>query len=708
MDRDQIQQALQKISGAGQDDNRLRNLDELAARIPTEEISDALKASTIIADDRQRCHFQRQLLVRLGTVNPQSAMASASTLEGRIVNDDGASDSRAYFQLAVLDPWIKTDLPGALGWVRQLPDADVRQRAWEQIVPALAADNPQNTLALLNDLKPAPGERSYVQLFQCWAARDPMQAIQQRQQIPNQDAGDNVLRAILAVWMDKQPEAALNWVKSQPDSDSKNKALETCIWGQAKTDVPKALALADSLPEGAWRNTVIAGLYHDWAANDLEAATTACQQLPDGAAREKAWESVLNRRIEQDPASAANYVTNLPAGDYRQQAIEALSHHWAATNAPAVLAWAQALPSVTERVAVMNLAVTNLARKDPQGAIQFAGQHPELSGEALDGIAAACAKSDLSAATNWVASLPDGEKKDAALLGLANATAGPAPQLATTFCAQLTTTQPPPEQVQIIAHSLASENVSNAVAWARSLKDDATRQTALSALSESWAQHDPQGMATYALGLPAGDAQTQYLTASCRQLATRDLPGTVELLKSLSDAELRRGILEQAVRGCDLPHMNAAAKYIAAMPAGDDQKAALKGLLAGWAPADPESAVNWLRSFPETNAQTELVQSVIKSWSQPEPAAVAQWLAKLPAGTAGDETISAFLAGAVVKYPEFAGQWTQSVTDAAKRQKYQVLVARQWMKADPAAAWKWINSLDLPDDIKQPLKAQLP
>jgi uncharacterized protein (DUF1778 family) len=48
------------------------------------------------------------------------------------------------------------------------------------------------------------------------------------------------------------------------------------------------------------------------------------------------------------------------------------------------------------------------------------------------------------------------------------------------------------------------------------------------------------------------------------------------------------------------------------------------------------------------------------------------------------------------------------VTDAAKRQKYQVLVARQWMKADPAAALKWINSLDLPDEIKQPLKAQLP
>jgi len=140
------------------------------------------------------------------------------------------------------------------------------------------------------------------------------------------------------------------------------------------------------------------------------------------------------------------------------------------------------------------------------------------------------------------------------------------------------------------------------------------------------------------------------------------------------------------------------------MPAGDDQKAAIKGLLSVWTPADPETALNWLCAFSETNAQPESAQAVIKTWSQSEPAAVAKWLATLPAATASEPMVSAFLEGAVAKYPDYAAQWTQAVTDETKRQKYQLQVARQWLKSDPSAASKWINNLNLPEAIKQSLK----
>jgi Fe-S-cluster formation regulator IscX/YfhJ len=197
-----------------------------------------------------------------------SAMTCASAVEGKIVNEEGVNDSGIYFQLAVLDHWMKTDLPGAFNWVCQLSDADARQRALEKIVPALAADNPQNTLARLNDLPAAPGERIYQRLFQCWAATDPLPAIQQRQQVPGQDQNNKILGAIMTAWVDQQPEAALNWVKSHPDSAAKDQALETCIGELAKTDVPRALALAESLPEGAWRSSVISALARQTAPAD--------------------------------------------------------------------------------------------------------------------------------------------------------------------------------------------------------------------------------------------------------------------------------------------------------------------------------------------------------------------------------------------------------------------------------------------------------
>lgn len=618
IDQEQIQQTLHIIGGAEQDGNRLRSLDEIATRIPAEQISDALKASADIVDDRKRSHFQKQLLLRLAGTNRQSALASAGAITGTIVNDAGTSDTPLYFQLAILDDWIKTDSQAALSWVGQLPDTNFQQHALARIIPELATENATNTLARLNDFKPLPGEQVYSLLFQSWAATDPVQAITQREQVPGHDDDGHILSAIMLAWMGKQPDAALSWLKSQPDSES--------------------------LPEGTWRNTLIAGLIGSWATNDLEAATAACRQLPDGVAKEKAWERVLNRRIVVNPASAAGQVTNLPPGDYRASAVKALCGQWADTDTPSALAWAQSLPVESERTVAVNVVVGCWAGKAPLAASQVASQHPELSTDVFGKIADAWSQQDLTGATNWIGSLPDGTNKEAALLGI----------------------------------------------------------------SESWAQNDPKGMATYALGLPAGKVQAQYLTAACRQLAVHDFAGTVELLKPLSDGALRRSILEQLGHNCDVRQLAETGKYIAAMPADDNQNAIIQGLLPAWMAADPETAASWLYSFPTNNLQTERIHTVIKAWAPSQPAAVSNWLANLPTGTASDEMIDAFLEGTAGKYPEFAAQWTQSVADDARRQKYQVQVARLWIKNDPAAALKWIDGLSLPEEIKQTLKTQQP
>jgi hypothetical protein len=372
-------------------------------------------------DDSRRRRFQQQLLIRLSWANPLSAMTCAGGIEGKTAVVDGTNDASTYFQLALLDYWMRSDLPGAFDWVCQLPDGDVRYRALKEIIPALAVADSQNTLARLNDLKPAPGEEIYTLLFQHWAATVPAQAIQQWEQLPDRDQHDQSLSAIMTAWMDQQPDAALKWVNDQPDSQSKNQTLATCIGELAKTDAPRALALAESLPIGDWRSSLIAGVFNVWAARDLDAATTACLQLPDGLAKASAWECVLNQRMTKVPA------------------------------------------------------------------------------------------------------------------------------------------------------------------------------------------------------------------------------------------------------------------------------------------ADPTAAVNWVSAFVETNSQPEQVQSVIKAWAEAEPAAVAKWLANLPAGITNADLDTAFLAGAVAKYPEFAGQWATAATNEIQRQKYQVQVAQQWMKSDPAAALKWASGLNLTNEIV-PLK----
>lgn len=168
IDQEWIKQALQNIAGA----ETARRMDQLAAAIPMADIPEALQASAVMVNDQQRSHFQKWLLVRLGWVNPVSAMTSATGIEEKIVNDAGMTDSGLYFQLAVLDNWMQTDLPAAFNWVCQLPDADARQRALEKIIPALFQPSGAGQVDALN------------QVVANWTRKDPSAVAQFARQHP--------------------------------------------------------------------------------------------------------------------------------------------------------------------------------------------------------------------------------------------------------------------------------------------------------------------------------------------------------------------------------------------------------------------------------------------------------------------------------------------------------------------------------------------
>jgi hypothetical protein len=238
-DREPIQQVLE---------NRQRSLDHLAAGISRDEIADALKASSAILNDQERSHFQKWLLIRLGWANPVSAMASASAIDGKIVDDMGLDDSILYFQLAVLDNWMRTDLSGAFNWACALPDAVSRQRALELImqdpgravqlepaIVAMPAGDAQNAAinALIFSRAPVEPEKAINWLLafpennaqpepvqsviQAWAQRDPAATAQWLAKTPAGTAGDGVVSAFLAGAVASQPVFAWQWAQSVSD-----------------------------------------------------------------------------------------------------------------------------------------------------------------------------------------------------------------------------------------------------------------------------------------------------------------------------------------------------------------------------------------------------------------------------------------------------------------------------------------------------------
>ena len=195
-----IQQVLQKIGGTEQDENRRRSLERLASDMPQDEISKALKASSVIVSDQQRSHFQKCLLIQLGLANPIAALTKARTIEGKIVNDEGGSDSSLYFQLAVLDNWLKTDLLGALNWVCQQPEVDFRQRARDRIIHLLKS-------------QPDSGSKNKV-FMTCigeLAKRDVLEAWFLAKSLPEGEGRETI---VAWLWMRADPFAISEWINS--------------------------------------------------------------------------------------------------------------------------------------------------------------------------------------------------------------------------------------------------------------------------------------------------------------------------------------------------------------------------------------------------------------------------------------------------------------------------------------------------------------
>jgi hypothetical protein len=429
-------------------------------------------------------------------------------------------------------------------------------------------------------------------------------------------------------------------------------------------------------------------------------------------------DQLLDCWVKADAAAAFDWSRQLTNVESRQLALAKTVPAMAADNATNALAafnWVQsgtnadALANRNWRNALVTDLFQSWAAKDLDAAAAASGQLSagpikERVGEII--LNQRIAKTP-AAAAQVITNLPVGDCRQKAIADLGQHWGNEDAPAALAWAQTLSSGTESSNAIGQIITSWARNNFSAATNWIANLPDGNKKVSALLALAEPWAEQDAQSMVTNALALPAGEVQTRWLTAACLGLAVRDFAGTAELLRPLSDADLRRSLLEQAARNCDLPHLDQAATYIAAMSAGEDQRAALKGLIAAWSPADPQAALDWLCAFSETNSQAEPVQSVLRTWSQAEPAAAAKWLANLPSSTASDEMTNAFLEGAVGKYPEFAAQWTQTVTEEAKRQELQIKIARQWLKIDSSAALKWIDTLELSEEIKQGLKADL-
>ena len=78
----------------------------------------------------------------------------------------------------------------------------------------------------------------------------------------------------------------------------------------------------------------------------------------------------------------------------------------------------------------------------------------------------------------------------------------------------------------------------------------------------------------------------------------------------------------------------------------------------------------------------------------------------LPADDLREAALQNYVSSTSWQFPESSAAYAPALSDENRRHNAIRDAARNWLRNDPAAATKWLNSTDLPDERKKELIAQ--
>jgi hypothetical protein len=422
---------------------------------------------------------------------------------------------------------------------------------------------------------------------------------------------------ILRAWMEVDLEAALAYVRQLPTSSSDyTQGILLVLETIGLHDPDRALALAREL-------------------------TYTREQLA-------IYSSLFARLAEQNLAASVQQLARVPAGAARENAVRALIDRWVRSDLPGALAWAQGLPDAPEKAVALEVALGEMAVKDPLQAIDLAQKSltgPALERTVYDALQKLSA-TDPQGAAGLVSLLPPGEMQKLAAVN--------------------------------VARPFAAQNVQAALTWAKTLTDDTVRGLALNRILQTWAASDVSAASAYVAALPAGSDQHDAAVYLAGQLAAANPQNAITWAQALPDAATRPAALANAANT--------------------------------WAQRDPAAAARWVtEQSPATlaNLGPETLNGALSYWVLQDAAAAQAFVQTLPSSNQASaaEYVAPLLAQ---NNPAEALAWAQALPSTEARDRASVAAYTRWLDNAPAAAQAWLQTANLAPQTKARLQAAKP
>ncbi len=514
---------------------------------------------------------------------------------------------------------------------RDNPSALIASSSFDSLLEQ-ADHDPLGTFRKIAKIRMASADREKVQerIIDSLSQKDPQQALallEQMRGLPRRSA----LGTIVENWTRLDPAAALAWARQQPASSN---TLYVVLRGWSWRDPSAALEAAAALPPDQAAQVDIKELLKTWMEESPSESVAWLKTIPNPDPQLIA--AAVEALGKSNPQVVQPLLAHPLSASLRSKLTRSLASDWAETDPVAAARWVQTLPKDHAYHRAMESVFGQLIKKDLSAALALYRSLPE--GSALSGIAYSIAP-ELPAheALAWLLSQPASERVDSALGQTLYR-----PEFSNAAQLQAALAKIPPGPALNLASSIATrrqlfENPAGLTDWLRALPNNDARVNALKTIGNDWAEKSLADAKAYAFELGSGPAFDALLPGIQSGMAATNPAVVTDWLLSLPASEAARQRVDDAFRELAKKTPSAAIDKIRALPIGETRSAALEGLISG---LSTEQATQILFTIGTPAEQLAHINTLAnRSWFN-TPAEASAWLQTLPVGPLRDAALS--------------------------------------------------------------------
>jgi hypothetical protein len=299
-----------------------------------------------------------------------------------------SGDEEAYS--SVLSQWARTDPTRAIQFALELESGKARSSAIQAIFNDTASRDPALAIELLAQVDEETLRGSVYSLAYNLARHDVNGALGWVESLPEGEVRDNAFSNVISEWANQDPKAACTHLARIQDESDRRRGLDAALsrWGYEDAVAAMTWAVENLDPKDQER-LLSGSLINSWADQDMGGAAEWVAALPGGELQKRAVSNLVQKWARDDLVAAGNWLKKLKSGEARDGAVRSYADQVFAEDPEAALIWADSIGDEASRFSQVEHLAGRYLEKSPEKAKRWIARSslpPERQAELLKAV----------------------------------------------------------------------------------------------------------------------------------------------------------------------------------------------------------------------------------------------------------------------------------------------------------------------------------